>query len=173
MEGFCCARRSSPSEKNSGKELGGNIRVRLPWEAEPEKFNRETNGAANKFENKALVPKKSSGLPEMKDSGSSSNTGVDATEHALHDAANNLSKAKQSVSTAKEELERLRKKQSDLTKELHKIEIKKSENKTDDIFGFISAATNISAIASTTATHMQAAVREDSCECYYKRYARI
>ena len=92
--GFCCSRRSPAGEKSVQRELPPASRMKLPWESEPDKFNRGGVAIPEKAEQKPNMAKKSL-----------STDPADRAETALYDATSSLSKAKSSVSTAKEELE--------------------------------------------------------------------
>ena len=151
VSGFCCVRRSPAADKSASRQLPPPTRVKLPWESEPEKFNIDARTTPNKFENKSK-PSKKSQLVDERD-GSVRNVGLGRAESALNDATSSLSKAKHSVLTAKEELEQLKRKQADLTKELLKIETRKAEK--DNVFSFLSRIMNPSVVAN----QMQALVQ--------------
>jgi hypothetical protein len=122
------------------RELPPASRMKLPWESEPDKFNRGGVAIPEKAEQKPNMAKKSL-----------STDPADRAETALYDATSSLSKAKSSVSTAKEELERLKLKQAEMTKELLRIESKKAEK--DNVFSFLSRViSNPTAVANQMQT---------------------
>jgi hypothetical protein len=154
----CCARKI-PSEKQQSQ--GNSTRTRLPWEAEPEKFNREAKSSPSlvpKFENKAAQGKKPLDI-EAGQKAKQNVPGLEKTESALLETTSHIAKAKKSVMEAKEEMENLRRKQTELTKSLVEQE-KQASSQGNDFMSSFFGSINPSKFASTLIIQVTSACRD-------------